>query len=158
MTLRDVTDGYGPAFTYGDGERCGSCFHTWDRHGPGNLTCVGVTGEGPCLCSLDPPTAGRASYGVRTTAGYRGAPARPRVGDVVLYRSRTDRYTLPAVVTAVQESIDPAGVAAGDVAALHSGMHVHLHVMSPGPSCCYTETNVPYDAAGAAATWSFRTE
>lgn len=57
---------------------------------------------------------------------------RPSVGRIVLYRSRTGSYTVPAVITAVAESLNPAGVEAGHVPALTGDGHVHLTVFAPG--------------------------
>lgn len=67
----------------------------------------------------------------------------PEVGQVVLYRSRTGRYTLPAIVTATASSIDHVGVAMGNVPPLTGRWHVHLQVFTPGPSGGYQEHNVP---------------
>jgi hypothetical protein len=66
----------------------------------------------------------------------------PAVGHVVLYRSRTGRYTLPAIVTATTTSLDPAGVEVGHVPALSGPHHVHLHVFTPGADQDYQEHDV----------------
>lgn len=57
---------------------------------------------------------------------------RPSVGRIVLYRSRTGYYTVPAIVTATASSLAPAGVSAGYVPALSDGDNVHLTVFTPG--------------------------
>lgn len=57
---------------------------------------------------------------------------KPSLGRVVLYRSRTGNYTVPAIITATVESLNPAGVEAGHVPALSSPDHVHLTVFTPG--------------------------
>lgn len=57
---------------------------------------------------------------------------RPTIGRIVLYRSRTGKYTVPAVVTATTETLNPEGVEAGHVPPLSSEDHVHLTVFSPG--------------------------
>jgi hypothetical protein len=56
----------------------------------------------------------------------------PSIGRVVWYRSRTGRYTVPAIITATTETLAPEGVEAGHVPALSSPTHVHLHVLTPG--------------------------
>lgn len=64
---------------------------------------------------------------------------RPTIGRIVTYRSRTGRYDVPAVVTATQDTLDPAGVEAHErssgrsgVPSLSSPNHVHLTVFTPG--------------------------
>lgn len=57
---------------------------------------------------------------------------KPSVGRVVLYRSRTGSYTVPAIITATRDSLNPAGVEAGHVPALTGEDHVHLTVLTPG--------------------------
>lgn len=59
-------------------------------------------------------------------------PLRPQIGDVVLYRSRTGKYTVPAIITATADTLNPEGVKAGHVPALSSEWNVHLQVFSPG--------------------------
>ena len=54
------------------------------------------------------------------------------LGRVVLYRSRTGAYTIPALVNCTTRSINPAGVEAGHVPPLSSERHVHLTVLTPG--------------------------
>lgn len=54
------------------------------------------------------------------------------IGRVVIYRSRTGRYDVPAIVTATEATLDPDGVASGGVPALSSPDHVHLTVLTPG--------------------------
>lgn len=56
----------------------------------------------------------------------------PSIGRVVWYRSRTGKYTVPAIVTATTETLAQEGVDAGHVPALTDGSHVHLHVLTPG--------------------------
>lgn len=56
----------------------------------------------------------------------------PTIGDVVVYRSRTGDYDVPAIVTATQDTLNAKGVEAGYVPALSSDVHVHLTVFSPG--------------------------
>lgn len=58
--------------------------------------------------------------------------ALPTIGRIVLYRSRTGAYTVPAIITATVETLNPKGVEAGHIPALSSDRHVHLTVFSPG--------------------------
>jgi hypothetical protein len=58
---------------------------------------------------------------------------------MVAYRSRTGKYTVPAVITATQDSLDPGGVQAyidsggvRGVPPLTGPDHVHLTVFTPG--------------------------
>jgi hypothetical protein len=56
----------------------------------------------------------------------------PRLGQTVLYRSRTGKYTVPAIVTAVRYSLHRPNVDAGFIPDLSSDLHVHLTVFTPG--------------------------
>lgn len=56
----------------------------------------------------------------------------PTIGRVVIYRSRTGEYDVPAIVTATRDTLNAAGVEAGHVPALSSPQHVHLTVLTPG--------------------------
>lgn len=51
---------------------------------------------------------------------------------MVVYRSRTGNYDVPAVVNCTVDTIDPKGVELGHVPALSSPSHVHLTVFTPG--------------------------
>ena len=99
----------------------------------------------------------------------------PTIGRIVVYRSRTDKYDLPAVVNCTRATLNPEGVEAGHIPDLSSELHVHLTVFSPGPSGLrasatdfvtesphgrvenqggtYTEWDIPYDASGGPGTW-----
>lgn len=57
---------------------------------------------------------------------------KPQIGRIVLYRSRTGAYTVPAMITATVDTLNPKGVEAGHIPALSSPWHVHLTVFSPG--------------------------
>jgi hypothetical protein len=59
---------------------------------------------------------------------------RPRItlGRIVLYRSRTGDYDVPAIVTATTASLNPKGVELGHIPALSSDEHVHLTVFTGG--------------------------
>lgn len=54
------------------------------------------------------------------------------IGRTVLYRSRTGGYTVPAIITATQDTLGAEGVEKGHVPPLTDPTHVHLTVFSPG--------------------------
>lgn len=56
----------------------------------------------------------------------------PTIGRIVLFRSRTGNYTVPAIVNATQDTLYRPGVDGGFVPDLSSGSHVHLTVLTPG--------------------------
>lgn len=93
---------------------------------------------------------------------------RPTIGRIVIYRSRTGTYDVPAIITATTETLNPKGVEAGHVPALSSEGHVHLtvftsgqpglrgdaddflveseHPVSENVAGCYQEWDIPFDA------------
>lgn len=97
-------------------------------------------------------------------------PQKPSICRIVVYRSRTGNYSVPAVVTATEDSLYRPGVEGGFVPDLSSPMHVHLTVFTPGlpgmrvtaedfeapvpegqvisenVAGCYQEWNVPFEA------------
>lgn len=100
------------------------------------------------------------------------------IGRVVIYRSRTGNYDVPALVNCTQDSIYPPGVEAGYVPALSEPHSVHLTVLTPGipgkrataadfvgdraeapisenVAGTYQEWDVPYDETRAPGTWSW---
>jgi hypothetical protein len=108
----------------------------------------------------------------------------PTIGRIVVYRSRSARYVMPAVVSATRETLWRPGVEAGALPDLDSDRHVHLTVFTPGrqghttgeqslapvaheggPSPfprsenqggTYTEWNVPHDESGETpGSWSW---
>jgi hypothetical protein len=63
----------------------------------------------------------------------------PSIGRIVVYRSRTGRYDVPAIITATTGTLDPQGVELFEesngergVPPLSSPDHVHLTVFTPG--------------------------
>jgi hypothetical protein len=60
---------------------------------------------------------------------------KPSICRLVLYRSRTGKYTVPAIITATVDTLNPEGVEAGGVPPLSSPNHVHLTVLTPGMFC-----------------------
>jgi hypothetical protein len=57
---------------------------------------------------------------------------KPSIGRIVIYRSRTGEYDVPAIINCTTDSLNPKGVEAGHIPALSSDTHVHLTVFSPG--------------------------
>ncbi len=69
----------------------------------------------------------------------------PTLGRIVHYRGRQGLLApRAAIVTATLDSLDPRGVASGDVPALDSADHVHLWVFTPGDKGGFAEYNVPH--------------
>lgn len=66
--------------------------------------------------------------------------ASPTIGRVVIFRSRTGRYSVPAIVTATDETLEPAGVRVYEESFGERGVpglsdaqwNVHLTVFTPG--------------------------
>ncbi|HEX7246433.1 MAG TPA: hypothetical protein VF245_12810 [Solirubrobacterales bacterium] len=76
-------------------------------------------------------------------------PAGLTIGRMVVYRSKTGSYDLPAVVTATQLSLDPKGVELGHVPELSGTDRVHLTVFTCGKQGTAREGNaVNNEAAG----------
>lgn len=107
-----------------------------------------------------------------------GGPA-PTIGRIVIYRSRTGSYSVPAIINATVDTLNPDGVAAGHVPPLEHPTDVHLTVFTPGKpgmrggagdflvesehgrsenvAGCYQEWSIPFDASDepeqAPGTW-----
>jgi hypothetical protein len=104
----------------------------------------------------------------------------PTIGRIVIYRSRTGDYSVPAIITASKATLNRAGVDAGHVPDLTSDDHVHLTVFTPGKpgmrraaenflvesaeprsenvAGCYQEWDVPQSntqGAQPAGTWAW---
>lgn len=54
------------------------------------------------------------------------------IGRIVSYRSKTGRYSVPAIITATQQTLYQPAVDGGHIKPLSSETHVHLHVLTPG--------------------------
>lgn len=104
---------------------------------------------------------------------------RPTIARMVVYRSKTGKYVVPAVVSATQETLFRLGVEEGNLPDLSSPTHVHLTVFTPGiqgrvnsttsaeelgrlqarstpAGGSYQEWDVPYDETGEApGSWSW---
>lgn len=104
---------------------------------------------------------------------------KPTIGRIVIYRSRTGDYSVPAIVTATADTLNPKGVEEGNVPPLTGDEHVHLTVFTPGApglradasdfkvesahgrseniSGCYQEWDIPPDPSDlldpAPGTW-----
>lgn len=103
-----------------------------------------------------------------------GAPS-PTLCRMVVYRSRTGDYEVPAVVNCTHDSIHPKGVELGHVPPLTEPGNVHLTVFTPGKpgkrrgakdfkvtsphpvsenvAGSYQEWDIPYDPEGGPGTW-----
>jgi hypothetical protein len=57
---------------------------------------------------------------------------KPTIGRIVIYRSRTGDYDVPAIVTATTATLNAKGVELGHVPPLSGEEHVHLTVLTPG--------------------------
>ncbi len=111
---------------------------------------------------------------------------KPTIGRIVIYRSRTGDYDMPAIITATAETLNPKGVELGHIPPLSSDGHVHLtcftagkpgirrgaedfkvesqHGRSENVSGCYQEWDVPADhfpsarsGAESPGTWRWPT-
>lgn len=72
------------------------------------------------------------------------SPAAPTLGETVHYRGKQGLLAArTAVVIATTASLDPRGVASGDVPALDDAFHVHLWVYTPSVQGGFVEFNVP---------------
>lgn len=106
---------------------------------------------------------------------------KPSVGLIVVYRSRTGDYDVPAVVSATVDTLFAPAVDAGVMPGLTSPSVVHLTVFTPGPQGkrhraenlsdadyehkgfgrsenqggTYQEWQVPFDADGGPGTWRY---
>lgn len=95
---------------------------------------------------------------------------KPTICRMVVYRSRTGRYSVPAVINCTVDSIDPEGVRLGHVPPLSLDTNVHLTVFTPGKpgtsrggpvtsnnvAGCYQEWDIPYDSTGERpGSWSW---
>lgn len=104
---------------------------------------------------------------------------RPSIGRIVIYRSRTGDYDVPAMITATKDTLNPKGVELGHVPDLSSEAHVHLTVFTPGKpglrrgaddflvesehgrsenvAGCYQEWDIPFvDSGGVLVPGSWR--
>ncbi len=59
---------------------------------------------------------------------------KPTIGRIVIYRSRTGDYDVPAVISATSDTLHHPNVEAWHIPGLSGDEHVHLTVFSPGPA------------------------
>ncbi|MGR6922573.1 hypothetical protein ACU635_50680 [[Actinomadura] parvosata] len=79
---------------------------------------------------------------------------KPTLGRIVHYRGKQGRMAMrAAIVTGTVASLDPDGIASGDVPALDSELHVHLWVFTPGSSGGFPEFNVGPGEEPGQWTW-----
>jgi hypothetical protein len=57
---------------------------------------------------------------------------KPKIGTTVIYRSKTGKYSVPAIITATQDTLYQPAVDGGHIHPLSSPYHVHLTVLTPG--------------------------
>ena len=58
--------------------------------------------------------------------------AKPTIGRIVIYRSKTGDYVMPAIVSATVDTLHRPNVEAGHLHDLTDEMHVHLTVFTAG--------------------------
>lgn len=56
----------------------------------------------------------------------------PQIGQIVVYRSKTGAYDVPAIVNCTTDTISEKGVELGHVPPLSGNQCVHLTVFTPG--------------------------
>lgn len=57
---------------------------------------------------------------------------RPTIGRIVIYRSRTGQYSVPAIITATNDTLIRENVEKGYIEDLTGDSNVHLTVFTPG--------------------------
>lgn len=57
---------------------------------------------------------------------------RPSIGCIVIYRSRTGKYSVPAIITATKDTLIQENVDKGYIEGLSEDLNVHLTVFTPG--------------------------
>lgn len=76
----------------------------------------------------------------------------PTLGRIVHYVGKQGvNATRAAVITCTTAEVHEGT----DLTPLTSGMHVHLHVFTPGPRGFFVEEDIPFDPDGAPGTWSW---
>jgi hypothetical protein len=80
---------------------------------------------------------------------------RPSICRMVVYRSKTGAYDVPAVINCTIDTISEEGVRLGHVPPLTSDVHVHLTVFTPGKPGTAREGNEvnPAQTSGTYQEW-----
>jgi hypothetical protein len=84
-----------------------------------------------------------------------GSPAGLAIGRVVIYRSKTGKYDLPAIVNCTTATLDPEGVKLGHVPELSTPDAVHLTVFTCGKEGTSREGNVVNNEAAGGSYQEF---
>lgn len=88
------------------------------------------------------------SFGDRRPVGPGAATAAaPTIGRIVVYRSKTGKYVVPALIAATVDTLYRPAVEEGHVAELTDESHVHLVVFTPGFAGHRNSTTTPEQAA-----------
>lgn len=69
------------------------------------------------------------------------------IGRIVVYRSKTGKYVVPAIVSATVETLYRPAVEEGHLSDLTDDSHVHLTVFTPGFQGHRNSTTTPEQAA-----------
>lgn len=79
----------------------------------------------------------------------------PTIGRIVIYRSKTGEYDVPAMINCTAETISEKGVELGHVPPLTGYNAVHLTVFTPGKPGTAREGNTvnPAQTAGTYQEW-----
>lgn len=98
----------------------------------------------------------------------------PTIGRIVIYRSKSGDYLMPALVAATADTLHRGNVEAGRIPDLSSDTHVHLTVFTAGTpgernpgtdpglgvanppaGGTFQEWDIPYAEDGSPGTWSW---
>lgn len=85
----------------------------------------------------------------------RNAPPGLTIGRIVIYRSKTGNYDLPAIITATVDTLDPKGVELGHVPPLSGNNCVHLTVFTCGKQGTAREGHVVNNEAAGGSYQEF---
>lgn len=84
-----------------------------------------------------------------------GFPAGLAIGRIVIYRSKTGKYDLPAIVNATTATLDPEGVELGHVPQLDGPVNVHLTAFTCGKEGTSREGEVVNNEAAGGSYQEF---
>jgi hypothetical protein len=101
-----------------------------------------------CWCGPTIESFGAGVAPLRRPIGPGAATAAaPTIGRIVVYRSKTGKYVVPAVIAATVDTLYRPAVEEGHVAELTDESHVHLVVFTPGFAGHRNSTTTPEQAA-----------